>query len=59
MTEYKINSIADFNSFLDNEYKDLNPCKENWYPIMYYDETIDLRKKIHDGGDKPIFNSES
>ena len=45
MTEYKINTIADFNSFLDNEYKDLNPCKENWYPIMYYDETIDLSKK--------------
>ena len=45
MSGHKISSITDFNCFLDNEYKDLNPCKENWYPIMYYDETIDLQKK--------------
>ena len=45
LTEYKINSIADFNSFLDNEYKNLNPRNENWYPIMYYDENVDLNKK--------------
>ena len=45
LTEYKVYSIADFNSFLDNEYKNLNPRNENWYPIMYYDENIDLKKK--------------
>ena len=45
MNAKKINSISDFNSILDSEYKDLNPCGENWYPIMYYDETIDLKKK--------------
>lgn len=47
MNAKKINSISDFNSFLDEDYKDLNPCSENWYPIMYYDETIDLKKKIY------------
>ena len=45
MNAKKINSISDFNSFLDEDYKSLNQSSDSWYPIMYYDEDIDLEKK--------------
>mgnify|MGYP001223605262 FL=1 len=45
MNAKKINCISDFNSLLDDDYKSLNQSSDSWYPIMYYDETIDLEKK--------------
>jgi hypothetical protein len=45
MNAKKINSISDFNSFLEKDYKSLNQSSDSWYPIMYYDEDIDLEKK--------------
>lgn len=45
MKGIKINSILDFNSFLDEEYKYLNQPSDSWYPIMYYDEDTNLKDK--------------
>lgn len=45
MNAKKINSISDFNSFLDEDYKSLNQSSESWYPIMYYNEDINLKDK--------------
>ena len=45
MNAKKRNSISDFNSFLDEDYKSLNQSSDSWYQIMYYDEAIDLEKK--------------
>ena len=41
----KINSISDFNTYLDKEYEYLNAKSERWYPLMYYNENIVLEDK--------------
>ena len=41
----KINSISDFNTYLDKEYEYLNTKSERWYPLMYYNENIVLEDK--------------
>ena len=41
----KMSSISDFNSYLDKAYEDLNTKREDWYPIMYYNENIVFEDK--------------
>jgi len=41
----KITSITEFNLYLDKEYEDLNKKSESWYPIMYYNENINVASK--------------
>lgn len=41
-------TIKDFNKSIEEDYKDINPSNESWFPLMKYDENYGFSKSLDD-----------